>query len=85
VRLNALDRVRGLAVLLVFTDHAAHVFYRDVGSFDTAIVRGWEQQLPVLRFLHTLVVLVTVGLLSPLCRWFRALRWGHPESFLRLA
>jgi uncharacterized membrane protein len=51
-RLAPIDRLRGLVMVLMTSDHAAHVFYRDSIMRDTAMMPGWEAPLPAVPFLH---------------------------------
>lgn len=50
-RLEAIDRLRGLVMVLMCSDHAAHVFYADSIMRDSAFMRGWDRPLPAVPFL----------------------------------
>jgi uncharacterized membrane protein len=50
-RIAAIDRMRGIVMLLMATDHAAHVFYAEHLVLDS-VVLPWQQPLPTLPFLH---------------------------------
>jgi uncharacterized membrane protein len=47
-----IDRMRGLVMVLMASDHAAHVFYTDHLMRDTALFGGWDDPLPAVPFLH---------------------------------
>jgi uncharacterized membrane protein len=51
-RLRAIDRMRGLVMVLMTSDHAAHVLYRGHRIQDTALFPGWDQPLALVPFLH---------------------------------
>lgn len=51
-RLAPIDWMRGLVMVLMTSDHAAHVFYRDHLVLDSAMIPGWDAPLPALPFLH---------------------------------
>lgn len=51
-RLVAIDRLRGLVMVLMTSDHAAHVFYRDHLIRDSVGIPAWQEPLPTLPFLH---------------------------------
>ena len=51
-RIAAIDRMRGLVMILMASDHAAHVFYRDHMILDSAFFPEWSEPLPTIPFLH---------------------------------
>ncbi|MGE0145268.1 MAG: DUF1624 domain-containing protein [Planctomycetota bacterium] len=50
-RIAAIDRMRGIVMVLMATDHAAHVFYAEHVVLDS-VVLPWQAPLPALPFLH---------------------------------
>lgn len=50
-RIAAIDQMRGLVMILMATDHAAHVFYAEHVVLDSSVL-PWQQSLPTIPFLH---------------------------------
>lgn len=51
-RIAAIDRLRGLVMVLMASDHAAHFYYHDHVILDTAMFPRWNQPLPAIPFVH---------------------------------
>ncbi|MBI5851112.1 MAG: DUF1624 domain-containing protein [Planctomycetes bacterium] len=51
-RIPAIDRMRGLVMVLMASDHASHAYYADGLMRDTAFVPDWSLPLPPVPFLH---------------------------------
>jgi len=51
-RIPAIDRMRGLVMVLMASDHASHAYYADGLMRDTAFFEGWDAPLPSVPFLH---------------------------------
>lgn len=51
-RIPAIDRMRGLVMVLMASDHASHAYYADGLMRDTAFDARWSLPLPPIPFLH---------------------------------
>ncbi|MCC6782421.1 MAG: DUF1624 domain-containing protein [Planctomycetes bacterium] len=50
-RIAAIDRLRGIVMVIMASDHASHAYYADAVMRDTAFLPSWSDPLPTLPFL----------------------------------